>query len=223
MHPTTILLRRLAFLGSLLAASASAQVTLVSYTFTGDTTAPQIGGSISQLSWNSGESAGFANTFTGQGRALSIGGFQNGEYYQIAVNTTGYQGLKLEAFRSNGGASAPAHWQIQLSTTGISGTFASIGNYSIVSGIATADTTFGNLSLGPSADNNSSLVLRFVATSATRVDGGAGAASGTVRLDNISLTGTAIPEPSTYAAIAGLIALLGAELRRRRRSAGRTA
>lgn len=201
---------------------ATAQVTLVSYTFTGDTIVPQVGASLSQLSWNSGSSVGFADTFSSQGRALSVGGFQNGEYYQVTVDAVGFQGLKLEAFRSNGGTSAPVNWQIQLSTTGASGNFASIGSYSIVSGTATNTTTFGSLLLGSAADNNPSLVLRFVATSATRVDSGAGAANGTVRLDNISITGTAIPEPSTYAAIVGLIALLGAELRRRRR-AGRTA
>jgi hypothetical protein len=47
---------------------------------------------------------------------------------------------------------------------------------------------------------------------------GASSGAGTFRLDDVTVAGsvTAVPEPSTYAAICGAVALLGAMIRRRR-------
>lgn len=192
-----------------------AQTTIVSYSFE-NTLTPATGASISALTWNSGGAEGYAAVFSGQGLALSVGGFQSGEYYQLTVNATGYRNITLNSFRSNGTGTAPVNWKIAYSLTGISGTFVDATAYALGSATAAASTTIGGISLPSAANNNPSLVLRFIATSSTRIDGNPAAANGTVRLDNLSLIATAIPEPSTSAAILGVSVLVLLIIRRRR-------
>jgi hypothetical protein len=59
-------------------------------------------------------------------------------------------------------------------------------------------------------NNASNVYVRLIQT-ATGVN-----ANGTSRVDNVEIAGTAIPEPSTFAAILGGVALLGVAARRRR-------
>lgn len=201
----------------ILPAVSVAQTTIVSFTFE-DTTTAVVGSALSAVTWNSGGAEGYTSPFSSQGQALSVNGFQIGEYYQITLDATGYSDISLNDFRSNGTTGAPKDWKISYSLTGISGVFVDATTYTLASNAAADTTTITGLSLSSGANNNSSIVLRLVATSSTRIDGTASAANGTVRLDNISFTGTAIPEPSTYAVLAGLLALSAAMLRRRRRT-----
>ncbi len=197
-----------------LVSTAPAQTTLVSFTFEGTTTAA-VGASRAELTWNSGGSEGFVGTlFTGQGQALSIGNFQSGEYFQLTLDTSGFSGISLASFRTNGSASAPRDWKISYSLTGISGTFVDAVTYTLTSSTASNTTTISGFALPSGADDNDSIVLRLIATSSTRVDGTGGLANGTVRLDNIVITGPAIPEPATPALLAGL-AVLALAWRRR--------
>jgi hypothetical protein len=218
------LLHKLSFVGLLagLPITSWAQTILVSYTFE-DTTSAIVGPLLSTVSWNSGGAEAYTSPFTSQGRALSVGNFQNGEYFQITLDTTGYGDVVLNPFRTNGSASAPKDWKISYSLTGISGAFVDAGIYTLASNTAAETTTVASFLLPPGAGDNSSLVLRLIATSSTRVDGNAGIASGTVRLDNLSFSATAIavPEPATYAALAGLAALGFCVGQRRRRQAAR--
>jgi len=195
--------------------AAQAQTTIASFTFE-STTTPVIGAAVSGITWNSGGTEGYASVFSSQGQALSVGNFEAGEYYQVTLNTTGYQNIVLNSFRANGTTGAPKDWKISYSTTGTSGSFTDASSYSLTSSTAVGSTTITGISLSPAASNNTSIVLRFAATSATRIDLAGGAANGTVRLDNLSITGTAIPEPSTTAAILGVATLVGAIIRRRR-------
>jgi hypothetical protein len=202
--------------------TAHAQTTIVNYTLGDDTTGtliPAIGSSISAITWNSGGSEGYAKTFSSQGEALSVNSFELGEYYQITLDATGYDNITLGSFRANGGPSAPKSWEISYSTTGTAGTFTGVSSYDIVSTTAIGATTIPGITLSSNANNNSSIVLRFTATSSTRVDGGAGLANGTARLDNITISGTltAVPEPSTYAALMGALAFVGVMIVRRRK------
>lgn len=202
-----------------LPATVCGQTVIVSFTFENTTTAA-IGSGLAGITWNSGGAEGYTTPFSGQGQALSVNGFQSGEYYQITLDATGYRDVTLGDFRSNGTAGAPKDWKISYSLTGVSGTFADAGTYTLAANTAANDTTITGLTLPAGADNNASIVLRLVATSSTRIDGGGGAASGTVRLDNLSFTATAIPEPSAYAAVAGALALGLAAWRRRRTQKG---
>ena len=195
--------------------ATQAQTTIVSYSFE-NTLTPTTGSAISAITWNSGGSEGYATVFSSQGQSLSVGGFQSGEYYQLTLNAAGYRNIILNSFRSNGTGSAPLNWKISYSTTGVSGTFTDASAYTLSTSTAAASTTIAGISLPSAADNHPSLVLRFVATSSTRLDGNAAAANGTVRLDNLSLSATAIPEPSTFAAILGAVVLSGLIIRRRR-------
>lgn len=213
MPPIRLFLTTLAVVGSL-ASAAHAQTTLVSFTFEGTATAA-IGASRATLSWNSGGAEGYVGTlFNGQGQALSIGNFQNGEYFQLTLDASGFSGITLADFRANGSASAPRDWKISYSLAGISGTFVDATTYTLASNTASNTTTIGGFDLPSGADDNSSIVLRLIATSSNRVDGGGGVANGTVRLDNFVITGTAIPEPAPTALLAGL-AVLALAWRRR--------
>lgn len=218
------LLPKLSFLSLLagLPAAVFSQTTIVSYTFEGTTTAI-IGSAITAVTWNSGGAEGHASTgvFANQGQALSVGNFQIAEYYQITLDATGYSDVVLNSFRSNASDSAPLDWKISYSLTGISGSYTDATTYTLSNSTAVSSTTIAGFSLPTGANNNSSIVLRLIATSSTRIDGGGAAASGTVRLDNVSFTATAIPEPSTYAALAGMAALLFRFLQRRRESSAR--
>jgi hypothetical protein len=192
-----------------------AQAIIVSYTFE-DTTTAVVGSNRSTVTWNSGAAAGYTSPFTSQGRALSVSGFQIGEYYQITLDATGYRDVTLNSFRSNGSSVAPKDWKISYSLGGASGDFVDATTYLLASNTAANTTTISGFLLPTGADNNASLVLRLTATSSTRIDGNLGLADGTVRLDNLSFTATAIPEPSAYAAFAGLMAVACHFWRRRR-------
>jgi MYXO-CTERM domain-containing protein len=196
--------------------AAPAQTVLVSYTFE-DTAAAVIGASRSTLTWNSGAGVGYTSPFTGQGRALSVGDFQMDEYFQITLDATGYSTVVLNSFRSNGSIAAPRDWKISYSLAGVAGSFVDAATYTLASNIAADSTTIAGFQLPSGANHNPFIVVRLVANSTTRVDGGA-SAGGTVRLDNISFAATVIPEPSTYAALAGLMALGLHGWHRRRRS-----
>ncbi len=201
-----------------------AQSVIVSYTFNSETTTADVGSSISSISWNSGGSEGYASPFSGEGRALSVNNFQIGEYFEITLDATGYESITLDSFRTNGGVSAPTDWDVIYSTTGADGSFSSAMSYSIVSSTGTSDTEFSGFSLDSSANNNSSIVLRFIATSSDRIDGGVTLANGTVRMDSISISAvSAVPEPSTYAVFAGVAMLGFAAYRRRQRKGVATA
>lgn len=87
---------------------------------------------------------------------------------------------------------------------------------SLLPGTATRSTTFATTSVDftviPDIDDKSVVVLRYTLSGSTT-------AAGNNRIDNLQIIAlSAIPEPSTYAAIAGIGALGLAFLARRRRS-----
>lgn len=202
------------------ATSASHATTIVSYTFgttsaTG-TTVADVGAAISTLSWNSGGAVGYAESFSSLGATLSVGSFQAGEYYEITLNASGYTAIALSAFRANGTDTAPVSWKMSYSLAGTGGVFVDAANFSIANSTAVGSTTISGFSLPSGADDNASIVLRLIATTSTRVDGTLSAANGTFRIDNISFTGTAIPEPASGAVVTGLGVLSLVIMRRRR-------
>jgi hypothetical protein len=194
----------------------------VSYSFGSDSTSgtllADIGASLSTLSWNSGGSVGYANTFAGQGAALSVGSFQVGEYYELTLNASGYQNIVFNSFRANGSDTAPASWKIAYSLAGTSGSFTDAAVFSLVNATALGSTTIAGFSLPAEANDNAGIILRFIATTSTRVDGALAAANGTFRIDNLSFSATAIPELETQALVTGL-AFFGLAFRQRLKKA----
>lgn len=121
------------------------------------------------------------------------------DYERYRINTSA---ASISFFHSTDGASwTPA-------SAGDSGAFStgdsSYGFTTLVSSVAKS-ITLSSLNLSP----GSSLYLRWnFSTNGSNSQG--------LGLDNFSLTASAVPEPSTYAAIAGAVALLGATWHRQR-------
>lgn len=136
------------------------------------------------------------------------------DYYQVVLSTTDYTGLSVswDQARSSTG---PAAFTLRMSTDGIE--FSDLHAYTVLqSGGGGAPGTWSTtsynslytntFSLPVAADNQTSLILRFVNTEAA-----ASSTSGSNRIDNISVT--SIPEPaSTLFCGLGFLALF----RRRR-------
>lgn len=139
----------------------------------------------------------------------------NGNSIQVTLDASGYQSINFGSFRVNGTLPAPVTWNLSYSLTGPSGTFTSVSTFTMSNLTAADSTTVPSFTFPSSANNNSSIVVSFVATTATKIGGGT-PASGTIHLDNLSFSATAIPEPSTYAVIIGAIVLAGAAWQRRR-------
>jgi hypothetical protein len=132
-------------------------------------------------------------------------GSTTNRYFQVAVDTTGYQGLSLsyDIQRSAGGSKTNSVW---YSTDG-GATFTSfVETFLSVSGSYASFTN--DMSAVTGLDNNPNVQLRFYPYLSN--------SGGTYRLDNVQIDMTAIvPEPSTVLLVGtGLVGLLA--LRRRR-------
>ncbi|WP_343625224.1 PEP-CTERM sorting domain-containing protein [Roseateles puraquae] len=145
---------------------------------------------------------------------------------QFAIDTSGYTGLTF-SFDQRNSSTASAWTTLQYSTDGSLWTTATT--------FQMTDTNFKSWSYDFSsvlaANDNASFALRLVASFAPGTSGyvgttGAYAATGTIRYDNVLLSGTAIPdvpvdplpvpEPQTYALMLAGLATVGLLARRRR-------
>ena len=140
-----------------------------------------------------------ANTWTGG---------TSGDYWQFTVSTVGYSSIKLswDQASSNTG---PRDYGLYYSTDG--STFTSIGDY-IVLANASPNPTWSSGTPRPefsySEDlssitvlNNATLVyFRLVDESTISANGGTVATGGTDRVDNFTVSGAVVPEPSTWLA-----------------------
>ena len=164
------------------------------------TTTEYAAGSGSALNAASGFSTETANP-----AALSLkNNSANGQSISIKLSLLGYANLNL-SYALIGTSSGFDEGQWYWSADG--NEFESWGP-TIVPTTSFATITLSTLT---EANNVNSVYLRYTVTGATH-------SSGNNRLDNIQLTATAIPEPSTYAAIFGGIVLISAVIRRRRPS-----
>jgi len=156
-----------------------------------------------------------------------------GDYYQFATATTGFTGISisLDQTRSSTG---PAEFSLSYSTNGTDYNAVSGATWSVTASttgnITYSDTTTGNswsqsktatntsvsfdLSVISALNDAASVSFRIISTSTP------GSTGGTNRVDNVTIAGTAIsaiPEPSSTAALAGLV-VFGAVASRRRRA-----
>ncbi len=128
----------------------------------------------------------------------------NGGFIQFSFSMANLKDLTV-SFATRGTSSGFTTGTWSYSSNGT--TFTSFG-----ASTATTSTSFAVATPGSTVtqlNNLSNVFLRYTLSGSTDV-------SGNNRIDNISLSATAIPEPSTFAALLGLTALAGAATRRRR-------
>lgn len=188
---------------------------IVNYSFE-NTFVPDIGSTLSTITWNSGGTEGYAGTFSGQNQALSLGGFQQDEYVQFTLDATGFQNITLNSFRANGTGSAPLDWSILFSTDGVFGPYTNAANFALGAATSVGSSTIAGIALPSAANNNPFVVFRLIASSATRIDGNTAAANGTLHLDNLSISAAAVPESPIHTAFAGVFALFAMVLKWRK-------
>ena len=162
-----------------------------------------------------------ASTYTspsgnGSQYSFSANNWSPNDYYQVSFSAAGFSSLSLswDQARSSTGPSA---FKVAVSVDG--GTsFTDMVSYTVLqSGGGGAPATWSsttsnaiytnNLNLGAGADNAASVVIRFINASTV-----ASASSGSNRIDNILINGTAVPSPGA----AALVGLAGLAARRRR-------
>ena len=147
--------------------------------------------------------------------AFSSNNWSPNDFYEISFNASGFSGLTVswDQARSSTG---PSPFKVAISVNG--GSFTDLFSYTVLqSGGGGAPGTWNSTTYNPiytnsnialtGADNASSVVVRFINTSAV-----ASAASGSNRIDNIMVNGTLVPAPGA----AALIGLAGLVARRRR-------
>ena len=156
----------------------------------------------------------YNNVGNGSSSAVNSDYWAIGDYYQASLSTTGYTGISLN-FDMTRSASGPQNFKVDISTNGGS-SWSTVGTVVVLQNGAAPNsswnsttyqaaytTTFSGIS---AADNQASLLIRWIATSAP------GATGGTARIDNVQIQGTLVPAPGA----AALVGLAGLMARRRR-------
>lgn len=141
-----------------------------------------------------------------------------GDYYEARFSTVGFDTLSVswDQARSSTG---PSTFELIMSVDGGQTFTTLLSSYAVLqSGGGGAPGTWSSVTYNPiytmtqaldtSADNIGEVILRFRAITA------AGGASGSSRIDNIFINGSAVPAPAA-SALVGLAGLVGSRRRRR--------
>ena len=158
----------------------------------------------------------YNNTGNGSSSAVNSDYWTIGDYYQASLSTAGYGSISLN-FDMTRSASGPQNFKVDISTNGGTswstiGTVAVIQNAAAPTGAgswtsaaynAAYTTTISGIT---AAENQTSLLIRWISTSASSSTGG------TARIDNVQVQGTLVPAPGA----AALVGLAGLIARRRR-------
>ena len=139
------------------------------------------------------------------------------------ANTSGYQNFSLSVDIFTVNITASSQTYVLEYRVGNTGSFTTIGNYTTAGTSTNAydnpqTLTANSITLSALNNQSDSVYIRLRGTSSS------GSSNlDQIAIDNFSLSYAAIPEPSTYAAIAGLVTLIGVVVHRRRRAAGEAA
>lgn len=145
----------------------------------------------------------------GSFESFSSNNWSEGDYYMFRTSTLGYEGITIQ-WEQTRSSTGPSEFDLEWSTDGTNFT-ALVVDYVInqvtwSSGAYTAGSLFGPHTGPSNLDNQAAVYFRMVSKQTT-------ASAGTNRIDDVTISGTLIPEPGTLGLLA-LGALLG--LRRRR-------
>ena len=156
-------------------------------------------------------------TGNGSTYSFSSNNWMIGDYYQVSVSTIGYSGVSISWDQTRSGT-GPATFDAVMSVDGGTNWTTILAGYSVVqAGLAgTGTTTWNTTTQQPgftltavasaAANGQANVLFRLRSTATT-------AAAGTNRVDNIVVSGTAIPAPGALALL-GVAGLIGARKRR---------
>jgi hypothetical protein len=170
--------------------------------------------------WSTPVGNGSANSFSSNTWAV-------GDYYQFQTSTTGYADVML-SWDQTSSSTGPKDFKLSYSTNGTA--FTDFASYVVLVNASptawTSSTSYPvynftyDLSSVTALDNQASVYFRLTDTSTTAVNGATVATSGTDRVDNFTVSATAIsapiPEADTYAFMALGMGLVGFLARRRK-------
>ena len=149
--------------------------------------------------------------------ALSANTWSVGDYFQVTVDTRGYGDISI-SWDQTRSSTGPSVFDLKMSVDGGANFTTVNAGYSVVqAGLAGTGTTSWNTTTsqtgfttttiaGSTAAEKASVIFRFVNTSTVAV-------GGTNRIDNILVTGNAVPAPGALALL-GVAGLIGARRRR---------
>lgn len=128
-----------------------------------------------------------------------------GDFFQFAVSTTGHEGITF-SFSQTSSARGPKTFEVQVSTDGTIFTTLAGSNYNVINStwnvVNSNATSLHSFSL-PGMGNQPMLVVRLrVVAGSTAVNGSSITASGTSRIDNVSITGSS-PLPVSISSFSG--------------------
>jgi MYXO-CTERM domain-containing protein len=160
------------------------------------------------------------SSFTGNGSTYSLSSntWAVGDYYQVTLDTRGYGEISI-SWDQTRSSTGPSVFDLKMSVDGGANfTTVNAGYFILAAGASGSGTgawsTTTNQSAfttttiaGSSAADKASVIFRFVNTSTVS------SAGGTSRIDNILVTGNAVPAPGAIALL-GVAGLVGSRRRR---------
>jgi len=211
-------------------AGSAAAANIATWTFetsvptTAGPLAPEVGAG-SATGFHSGSSAYSNPVGNGSAESFSSTNWLVGDYYQFQVSTVGMTGISI-SWDQTSSNTGPKDFQLQYSTNGT--TFSPIVDYSVLANNTPNPvwngTTYNaiytsalNLSAFTALDNAASIYLRLTNNTTVSANGGTVASTGTDRVDNVTIMGSPVPEPSSLALVGCGAAGAAAMVVRRRR------
>jgi hypothetical protein len=158
----------------------------------------------------------------GSAHSFSSNTWGVGDYYQFTFASSGYTDLTL-GFDQTSSSTGPGAFKVEVSTDGTTYTDLAGGSYSVLANSSPNtpwNTTTPNSAYSYTFDGLADGIvgIRLVDTSTIAAGGGPVGTGGTDRVDNVVISGVAVPEPSSLAmcGIAGVAGLVIAHRRRKR-------
>jgi len=197
--------------------AVAASITGSNYTYGAANQGDQTTGSLLSGYHASTATAWSSPAGNGSNYSFSSNTWAVGDYYQVTVDTRGYGDISI-SWDQTRSSTGPSVFDLKMSVDGGTSFTTVNTGYSVVqAGLAGTGTTSWSITTpqtgfttttiaGSTAAEKASVIFRFVNTSTV-------AAAGTNRIDNILVTGNAVPAPGALALL-GVAGLIGARRRR---------